>query len=277
MTYDADERSVSDAQPAELYTITTPTTTYYLTSYDTDITFGGHTYSKAPIDRGSLTVDPIGQSREIVLTISLDHALAQDLLVGGVPQSLVSVRIDCLMLRAAVTRMLGTWSIVNIGSDGVHVTLVMHNALDVKVGGVRLPILVAQRLCNHGLFDPGCTLAQSSFQVATILVSVSVDGLTVTLAGVGGHPDQWAQFGKLINGTDSEPRAVLSQVGAVITIDVPFRSTTPGGSMTLVAGCDLSPYTCRDKFANVVNFGGHPLLPEDSIQSPTGIGVRIQS
>jgi hypothetical protein len=37
-----------------------------------------------------------------------------------------------------------------------------------------------------------------------------------------------------------------------------------GVSIRFYAGCDGSIYTCRDKFNNVVNFGGHPYVPKDN-------------
>src|SRR3712207_7264503 len=40
-----------------------------------------------------------------------------------------------------------------------------------------------------------------------------------------------------------------------------FRSISPGDAFTLSAGCDKSFSTCRDRFANSVNFRGFPHMP----------------
>jgi uncharacterized phage protein (TIGR02218 family) len=38
-----------------------------------------------------------------------------------------------------------------------------------------------------------------------------------------------------------------------------------GDSLTLLAGCDKSFETCRDKFANHLNFRGFPHMPGNDI------------
>jgi uncharacterized phage protein (TIGR02218 family) len=276
-TFDDDEKSVQAAQPVDLYTIVTPTTTYYLTSYSQNISYGGNTYTAAAISRDNVTINPHGQGRELTMYVSLDHALSQDLLVGGIPQSSVSIQVDTYMVRANATRTQHLGYITSIASDGVQVKLLAPHKLDVKIGGVKLPVLQSQRLCQHGLYDTGCTINPASFNVATTVSSISVDGLTITIGTIGGNPDNWAQYGKIVRFADGEPRAVMSHVGTAIVVDVPFRTLNNGDSITLYAGCDHMVTTCKTKFSNVINYGGHPLLPTVNIQSPVGIGVLQQT
>ena len=50
-----------------------------------------------------------------------------------------------------------------------------------------------------------------------------------------------------------------------------------GDTFTVTAGCDKALSTCRDRFANVVNFGGFPRMPgnEFALSYPnTGDGSR---
>jgi uncharacterized phage protein (TIGR02218 family) len=42
---------------------------------------------------------------------------------------------------------------------------------------------------------------------------------------------------------------------------VPGSAFAPGEGVTLIAGCDKSHVTCRERFANVVNIRGFPHMP----------------
>ena len=271
MTFDADSASVQDARPAELYTIVTPTTTYYLTSYTQDVVFGGHTYTGGSIDREAAAVGQVGKGRDLTIMCSLDHALAQDLLVGGLPWSDVTVTIAILMQRAAASRQIWKGHIADISSDGTTCQMRVPELVDDQISNIHLPVLSAQRTCPHALYDAGCTLDQNAFALTTSVSSISADGLTIGVGSVGGHVDQYYQYGKMLHSSDAEPRSIMSHTGTSIVVDVPFRSITVGDTIGLYAGCDHTPATCRDKFANIVNFGGVPHLPATNILS----GVRV--
>lgn len=272
-TFDDDEKSIQDARPAHLYTITTPSTTYRLTSYSTDLVFGGNTYSAGSISCDSVGLGQIGQGRALSINVALSHALAQDLLVGGIPQKDVTVQIVTLMQRANATRGLWLGHVSDLATDDKAGVLKLRvpELVDDYVS-VRLPVLVVQKVCQHGLYDAGCTMNPASFQVSTTLGSVSADGLTLTVSSMGGQPDQWAQYGKITDG-GGEARSIVSQVGTAIVIDVPFRTTTPGGTYTINAGCDHTVQTCKTKFNNVINYGGHPMQPTVSPLSPVRVGL----
>jgi uncharacterized phage protein (TIGR02218 family) len=55
---------------------------------------------------------------------------------------------------------------------------------------------------------------------------------------------------------------VRLQLGALIELwTVPPRPVVPGDNFSLTAGCDKRLATCRDRFANAVNFQGFPHMP----------------
>lgn len=45
----------------------------------------------------------------------------------------------------------------------------------------------------------------------------------------------------------------------------PAQPMTPGDTFDVVAGCDKKLSTCRDKFANAVNFRGFPFMPGNDV------------
>lgn len=55
---------------------------------------------------------------------------------------------------------------------------------------------------------------------------------------------------------------VKSTEGAGVTLFMPMpRAIATGDAFTLLPGCDRSVATCRDRFANLVNFRGEPFVP----------------
>ena len=268
MTFDADSASVQDARPAELYTIVTPTTTYYLTSYTQDVVFGGHTYTAGAIGRDTAPIGKVGQGRDLTIMCSLDHALAQDLLVGGLPWSDVTVTLVVLMQRSLTTRQLWLGHVADIATDGLKCKLRVPELVDDYVSNIRLPVLSTQRLCPHALYDAGCTLNQNAFAVTTSVSSISVDGLTIGVGSVGGHADQYYQYGKMLRSADGEARSIVSHTGTNIVIDVAYRTLTVGDTIGIYAGCDHTITTCTSKFSNRPNYGGMPHLPLQNLFSP---------
>ncbi|MBY0422096.1 MAG: phage BR0599 family protein, partial [Parvularculaceae bacterium] len=56
---------------------------------------------------------------------------------------------------------------------------------------------------------------------------------------------------------------VASGAGEIALRIAPGRPAAVGDAFTLQPGCDKSFATCRDRFANAVNFRGFPLMPGD--------------
>lgn len=274
-TFADDAASVQDAIPSWLFTITTTSTTYRLTSSTADITYGGNTYTAVTMTSSSVEAPPVGQARQVTISVSIDSAIAQDLLVGGVPRTSNAVRIDIYMARSGAARLVHLGEIASMSSNGTEVQILSSNKIDQKVR-VSLPIAVNQRLCQHALYDAGCTIDKSNVarNVVSAVTVISPDGLTVTITSIGGNPDHWARYGYIVRALDGESRSVVDQVGNAITVDVPFRTLAVGNQITVYQGCDHAVLTCRDSFANVINYGGNPLLPTANIFSPVRIGIK---
>jgi hypothetical protein len=80
-----------------------------------------------------------------------------------------------------------------------------------------------------------------------------------------GEDSGWFDFGLITftsgnnNGLSGE---VLSYVPGQWTLEIPFPYTIQvGDTYTMLAGCDKSLGTCKDKFSNVVNMRAEPYLP----------------
>lgn len=154
-------------------------------------------------------------------------------------------------------------------------------ALDAPVGRV------FARSCDAVLGDARCgvDLDQPGRSATASLVSVP-DARTLVVTG---HDGPWpalpwtdwagskvqVQAGRLV-GTSWPVQAVRLEAGLIqltLAQAMPLLPS-PGDAVRLVIGCDHSFATCRDRFANQLNFRGCPLMPGDDavLSGPAGSG-----
>ncbi|MDP4004161.1 DUF2163 domain-containing protein [Methylobacterium sp. NEAU K] len=118
--------------------------------------------------------------------------------------------------------------------------------------------------CGADLGDARCRVDLAPWRTAG-----RVDGIPepATLAATlaGRFADGLFTSGKLTwtEGANAGLAAdVRLQLGGLIELwTVPPRPVAPGDGFTLTAGCDKRLSTCRDRFANAVNFQGFPHMP----------------
>jgi hypothetical protein len=275
MTYASAESSVQDGAPLELYTFVLGATTYRLTSSLEDETFSSLAYAAAPIARAPIALVQLGKRRELEVTIDRTHALAVALLGNGVPSRAATMAILRTHRGETESRQIWAGPIAQASLGGAYLKLRIPNGMDATFD-VELPVARAQRGCQHMLYGPGCGVSRNDAvfvttgnQVATTVASVS--GVSLVVAALP-QPDQWARLGQAYHLASGESRSVLAQVGTTLTLDVPFATIGVGNDLAVYAGCDHSVATCRTKFSNVANFGGHPHMINENPASPTGSG-----
>ena len=251
------ETSVHDGEPIELYTFTSPTTTYRYTSNPVDIEVAGNTFVAIPMERSSLEGTSQDDSPVLQITMPVTIQLIQDYAFDIAPRTL-----DLLLERIQTP----TGIAATAWQGQVTAIAIRQRVATIRVPsrfGVGLnqpvPDVFYQSQCNHSLYDSRCQVVRNSFRVQTTVSSVS--GTSVTVGSVGANPNDYFKAGEIVRTTDGERRLITAQTGTVLTLNFPFRALNATDAVEIFAGCDRLITTCRDKFSNVVNFGGHPLIP----------------
>lgn len=253
MTFIADETSVQDGRPVELYTFVIEATTVRLAVPVTYV-YDSNTYTASPIERGNIERDGVtGNPHE--LTISLPANEIGPLLFGLPPPRTFTVQVNRVQPSGAQDIWRGSVSDVKL--RGRKLELRCAGKTD-DLLHQQAPSWVLQPTCSHVLFDNHCRADRVTHSFLYDVVSVSGD--QVTLDGI-------AQPSGFFNGGEFEKsgvwRTIFDHTGDVLTLDAPFPSVT--GTVTLYRPCDRSVLTCRDTFANVVNFGGFPFVPVQNL------------
>lgn len=260
-TYAQDEASQADGAATELYKFVGSATTWHYTSGPESVSYDGDTYTPlAGLLRGGVTGETTkADKRVLAVTLPTSSQLVAHYSFGIPPRSLhlTLTRVQALSGEGEV---IWDGDVVSITPRGTVAELAIPSTLGTRLG-TSIPGLTIRVHCLKVLGDPRCKVNMASFDHTTTVASVSTDGHTVTVAGVGGNPDQWFRAGKIVRDSDGEQRTIVDQVGAVLKIASPFRTLANPNPVTMYAGCDLSRDACEDKFSNLLNYGGFPTLP----------------
>lgn len=129
---------------------------------------------------------------------------------------------------------------------------------------------VYQRSCDALLGDARCGVdaAAAAIRGAGTVATVR-SARSVTASGLSGYVSRWFEAGRLVWTSGANAGAAVEVrahglAGGLASLDLwePMPAPiNPGDTFQVVAGCDKSLASCRDKFANVLNFRGFPDLP----------------
>jgi uncharacterized phage protein (TIGR02218 family) len=125
-------------------------------------------------------------------------------------------------------------------------------ACDAELGDAR---------CRVGIEDPAYKGAGS--------VTALAGDRSFTASGLGSFDAGWFTHGRLTwtSGSNADRVAevaghdVVAGVRRLTLLEAPVRPIAPGDDFVVRAGCDKRLETCRDRFANFVNFRGFPHIP----------------
>lgn len=118
------------------------------------------------------------------------------------------------------------------------------------------------------------TLVQNARTVDSVLTSPSRIVLTAALTSLvgvsgfnGGHA-QWTRPGGLV---ETVSIVSVSADGLTVTIRGPLRELAAGNSVTFYPGCDKTRSRCTSLFNNILNYGGQPFIPLENPLSNVSI------
>jgi uncharacterized phage protein (TIGR02218 family) len=124
--------------------------------------------------------------------------------------------------------------------------------------------------CAADLGDARCTvdLDNAAFKGSGTIVALTAIS-SFTASGLGSFADGWFTAGK-VTWTSGANAGLAMEVkrhrndGTTVAIDLWQAMAEPlaaGDTFTVTAGCDKRFVTCRDRFANAINFRGFPHIP----------------
>jgi uncharacterized phage protein (TIGR02218 family) len=121
--------------------------------------------------------------------------------------------------------------------------------------------------CDARFGDARCGVAAAAHTVHGAVTALDAQGVA-TVSGLEGFPAGWFDGGALrwTTGANAgaESQVRRHETGATLALwSQPAAAVAVGDGFAVTAGCDKRFETCRDRFANAVNFRGFPHVPGD--------------
>lgn len=263
MTYAAQETSIQDGQPLELYDFQWSTSRELYCSGQEDYDDNGDIYRATPIKRSGTSINSAGKVSKIKLEVPRDFQIAA-LHVANIPGRTVWLEIKRLHLSDGVTPEIVTyWKGRVIGTEFIGATAEVEcEPIDaiLEKEGLRRSY---QFGCPHMLYSGDCQLLKELWQQNVAGGSITHSGTTITSAAFGSYADGWFVNGWIVqNGLYQ--RLIVGHTGNDLTVLEPFYDTGPADFYVAYAGCDRTWATCRDKFSNGDNYGGFRHIPTNN-------------
>ena len=127
-----------------------------------------------------------------------------------------------------------------------------------------------QASCDAVLGDTHCGVNPNdpAFKGSGTVVTVAGDR-SFTVFGLSAFADSWFALGTLTwtagANVGRKAEVLTHEVGStditITLLEAPVLAIAVGDTFAITAGCDKRFETCRDKFANAVNFRGFPHIP----------------
>lgn len=274
------ESGIDSSQPLELYKFLIDPEKFTYTSADIDITYNSEMFRRAAITRGVLagTSDP--DKGTITLTVPYTLPIVQQILT--VPPSLPINLTIFRGQRGSPGLFLQSWVGRIVGHEvvGNEVTLRGISLLSnqYRMGNS----LRFQKACPYALYDTyNCKVNPLSHRYTcnptlTTASKVTSASLVWSAAGIptalkegwflGGYVEYADNYSKVVG-----KRSIIDydHAAGVVTVFPPLRGFTSGAEMHFHPGCAHNTKSCHEKFGNIPNYGGDPLIPDDDPFDPT--------
>lgn len=273
-TYLQDEASAEAGEPREGIEIQHGTTVYRIATGSRNVTINGNVFTSEPGNRDEISIAITDSPRELQIRLPVSHPFAQRYL-SSPPQS-TRLTVWRKQMRSGQVQAIWKGTIAGASVSGHVIAFRSPSLLQMHMDRT-VPALTVGRLCPYVLYDDNCGVNPNSFRVSTTVASFS--GNTVTVASIAAHPDQWAQYGRLLHVPSGERMTITSQVGTLLTLRRPIFELRDFDAVQVFAGCDHSisgTAGCGPKFSNKDTFGGAPQLPRGNLFVPNGFGIVVQ-
>ena len=260
--YNDREGDQQQQQSCELYTLTTGLVSAYFTSYYTDITVDGNTYTHIPIKRSGFTRDITGSIPTITVEVPITAPFSNYLAETPVEPTTIEVRKYFLYGAQWPNVLMFTGTIRSVSvSQNIARAMCVSKEFKLKQ---RIPRVLVQSYCNNEFCDSVCGLNRDNYKNTAVLVT-HVETNPPTLRGAfGGVGIGDMQQGYVEFGTDK--RLIVEHIGDKLWLQGRQFSGIQAGISTVdaYAGCQKSPAECTDRFNNLENFIGFPYVPHAS-------------
>jgi len=260
MSFLGKETSNHSSEPIETYTFIRGATTYRYTSSDEDVVLGPETFLSITMGRGDLELSGEVGRAPLTVTVPRDLPICNDYVISP-PSDITTL----VVKRGHRGELPETYVVVWMGRvlnftwiDSSMEFMCEPVYTSIKRLGLRRQF---SRGCTHVLYGSQCRVNATAHKYTDVIAGLTSN--TCSVLGVGGSGDnyysggyvQWDYQGR------KEKKMILKQIGDVLTLSGLPLGASLGATAEVFPGCDHTMSTCKNKFSNLLNFGGCPWIP----------------
>ncbi len=255
-TYAELELSAHGGRPVELFRFVHGSTVWTYSS-GPEVAYGGETYAAFAVGR-----DEMGQTKELHksgLNVLLPRTCELSLLyLVGNPEAVVTLTVYRLHVGASDGPIV-YWKgrVISVEWSGIEARLSCESVFtSLKRPGLRARY---QRMCRHALYSAQCGADKADFDVAGTISAINAARTVLTVTAAAALEDGWFSGGMVETPTGGF-LFITAHSGTTLTL-ANSCTLAVSDSVTLYPGCARNRETCKDKFNNILNFGGWPWIP----------------
>lgn len=261
--FNQSELSNYDGRPVTLYKFTRGTITYLYAESDRDVTIGFDTYRASNISDEGLALTGNATQDTFNVSMPTDTDLVQAY-AGTAPSQTVTLTV----LRYhpgdadAIVNYVGQVQSVSQKSPGMAAVSCVSLSGTFKRDGLRV---AWERSCPYALFDMNCRVDKTKYPAAGLITSI-FDG-TVAFSSANLFSDGYFSGGFVewpLNDETTERRGIQYHQGGNFQMFGLTDGLEVGMKLLAYPGCQRNTNDCINKFNNLINYGGIPMLPGKS-------------
>jgi hypothetical protein len=251
VTYTLLESSVAGSKPFELYLFQGVGVNYAVTSCDVAIEYEGNTYQPTTVSRDEVDMSSEVSSGQTKVYLPASHPIAA-LFIPYLPTSQIDITIFAGHLGDDEIFVVFSGTVAS-GRFTDQAELVC-NSDQYKLQN-KIPRILYQSVCAHIFGDSGCTKVVPTFP--GVVSAISADGTEITVPAFAALSAPLVA-GYFIRGNDM--RAIVAQVGDVITLSAGIADLEVGDACVGKAGCQ-GTFTACVFYNNVDHLLAFDLIP----------------
>jgi uncharacterized phage protein (TIGR02218 family) len=269
------ELSIDRGQPAELFEFKygdAEDQVHRYTNADKIVTLAGKNYLPISITHESIKSKGRGEAVETKITVPADSDISM-MFRGTVPRRVITVKIYKGHITKADDPLYWAGTAGGVFQAHWFGRITEHSrkrasgiiTCTTLGAGMRRPALgmFYQRGCQHVLYGNRCGAVKEDFAHPAVF-STTTSTRVLLDAGWNGARSPSEFIGGLLEWEGEFGPDRVTILGASLTgvrTDATVRDIAPGHAMIAYPGCDHTLDSCKGRFDNIYNFGGHPYIP----------------
>lgn len=269
MSFSDAEHSIARARHARLYAIErSGTVTWRYTSADRAIAWGGHDWLPLAISDDGVRMTGEASADELKITLPYLLPVVQRFRVTPPSVEVFVTVYDYDADEAdALVAWVGSVSAMIAGEAGSATLACDSLSTSMRKEGLRLKY---ERACPHSVYDPMCGVIKALFGQDVKITALDAVSITVVRTGtLDALPDaSYYDYGAAewpVDGTTETRGLDSAGAGGVLQLIGGTYGLAVDDVITIYPGCDGTRAMCQDRFNNLLNHGGFPHMPGESI------------